>query len=266
MACKCSKVEQPTIYINDDISRTRKKQFLDNQGMKMVDMLNEDGPYLYFQANDILALWSYISSSDTNGGLGADALRIYFAIYDDNGSPSVPDGYGNKFTFVFAPALSDGTKTEVDLGIYFSIPPGGSFNPGRSKISAQAASRWVTNWQEWMFRNLPVDEVDGNFDGTRYCDTKSMIYTWKFLGQLYREIPCQEAEGVKISLAAYPDEQGGDPAKRLTTQFILTDGNQNDLPIDITCRPKPFRNPEDFDTGNPCPPATGCSGSSLPLP
>src|SRR5690242_4819191 len=74
-------------------------------------------------------------------------LHVYIAQYSDEGDTSVPDGYGNMMTLIFAPAKNGSAGKSTDLGTYFVIPPDQTFdekNP--DTITPGVKQKWVRNY------------------------------------------------------------------------------------------------------------------------
>ncbi len=264
MECKCKGIPLPEMYINDKLSAARMAAYAANQGPVLVPIMSDDGPYIFYNANDFIAMIRFF----TDPALFNEAItsvRIYFACYGDEGTPFVPEGYGNKFTFIFAPAFPDSFDPAVqdDYGKFYNIAPGGPFNPSGSEIDPDTASSWVNRWQQDWLKQLPVQESSANYDvkTDSYSDTRSLIYMAANLSGFLTEIQCQQAYGIKLYLASYTAADPNYP-NRLTTQFVLTDRDGNDIIIDTSCRPT--EGLKDFDTGSPCPPTPGCEGSTLP--
>lgn len=263
MACNCSEYPLPKMLVDATLAKNRRDLYKDpaHQGpvLKASIGLDPDKPCIFYSATDFSALYKYISDAGSMG-TAVDAVRIYFAVYNANGQPNVPKNYGGKFTFLFAPVkLTDPVKViGKDIGQFYTIPPGGPFNPGTCKIDTVIAQQWIGNWVNGPLKNLPAanSSQNQNNDGS-FTDTKCVLYADANLSEMVREMDCQLAGGINIYLVSYLDADKNFP-RRLTTQLTFADSTGADMTtIDISCR-KPFKS-EDLDTGNPCPPAVGCT-------
>jgi hypothetical protein len=269
MPCKCADLPLPWMLVKQEIAKDRMTRFNNNQGPILIKagILGLKGAVLFYTAADFAAMWNYVSTGGNFNVPSVDALRICFAIYGAENTTDVPKGYGGKFTFLFAPDVVDTSGSNAlytDIGVFFTVLPTGGFNPTTCKIDAVTANQWMNNWENWVMQNLTVDPVPDNQDPVtgKYIDTRSVVYRADFFGQVITEINCQSAGGVNIYLVAYTESSGEPFPKRLTTQLTLADAQGNDLDVDLCNRPepkgpKPFDG-ENLDTGNPCPPATGC--------
>jgi len=251
------------MYVDADTSSKRKQRFLDNQASHVKPVLDPAAPYVDYTADSILAMFRYWVNLQA-GGEYADGVRIYFAVYDND--ISVPEELQGKFTHVFSLAKQRGPTDRHfdDLGKYFNLFPKGSFTPGTSDIPESRASNWVKRWQQNILVNIPVDTslASNRDENGNYSDTRSIIYTIADLTGMMAEIECEGASGVRVYLASFRPGEGQWP-DRMTTLFELLDANGNEIIISELNREQQQRG---LDTGNPCPPALGCSGSNLPTP
>ena len=198
--------------------------------------------------------------------MGFDGVRIYLASYSDEGLPGVPNNSGGLMTLIYAPVnLIAGTIMYTDSGDYYILNPG----EAPTLISRSLASEWVSNYQSFK---LPILTATSGLSPT---DTKSILYSKEKIAELYSELDCQEATGIRAFLTSYTDNEiqgiGSHLLRRLLVQFILTEtinGAQKEFYIEE--RPgwdqrKPSGH-ADLDTGSPCPPEKDCeSSSSLPI-
>src|SRR5882757_10578285 len=271
----CQHLHIPGMYLDDATTGAMDQWFGLRQGAILSAVMGPAG-HLFYRASELVAMHTYFSNP-LQLGVAATAIRIYFACYGAAGSPGLPDpSLAGKFTLIFAPAtlvppvhISLLLNQARDVGYYYNIPPGGAFNSVTSKISTDLFTAWTNNWKTQLDK-LPADPVDDNNGSAQdtpaiYTETKCVFYTTKAFTELISEIQCQGADGVRISLTSHLDF--GKFSKRLTTQFKLTDANDNPIYIDLTGRP-PASDKEfaSFDTGVPCPPYTGCPIQGPPNP
>ena len=263
MACNCQQYKLPHMYIKDGDARDRRNRYAANQGRILQPWLDPAKPALFYRLADFDSMLTFLKNLSPT----VDAVRMYFAVYDKDANPPVPPGCGDQFTFLFAPAqiVDPEPMTAKDYGNnYFSIPPGGPFDSVNGRINAHIAQRWIGNWVNGPLAEIPVEETSTNYDRARdiYTDTQCMVYSIAHLDELLVEAKCQrDADSAKVGgfnlyLASYLDKDKDFP-KRLSTHFTLADPAGDDSDIDVSCRdPHIF---ESADTGNPCPPATGCN-------
>jgi len=266
MSCNCPNLPLPAIFIDNAHTVEMDTWYANNQRSFLATIMDPNGPFINYSANDIISMINYFASA---AQLGATAIRIYLACYGDVGSPGLPDeGLANQFTFIFAPATyyqnaDPAQDSAIDIGKYYNIPPGDSFNPKDSNITPQIFQAWTQNWQVLHLPRLPIDHTPINSNdpngmpNPRYSETKCIFYKMTDMQDLVTEIYCQNAYGIRISLTSYPNS--GKHPKRLTTQFKLTDSFDRPLNYDISCRQKKDNFHSSFDTGMPCPPYPGCN-------
>jgi hypothetical protein len=251
------------MYIDEATSKARMDAYAQNQGPILEPIMSPEGPFLYYNVNDFVAMIVFFTDPKEFPDQAISGVRIYLSCYGKQGETDSPAGYEEKFTYVFAPVYGDKADltTFIDYGKYYNIVPGGPFNTGTSEVDDETASGWVLNWQRGKLTELPAAKSAANFSTDGFTDSRSLVYTLSQLLPFVTESQCQQAYGIKLYLSSYTADDPKYP-DRLTTQFILTDASGEAIVTDTSCRPP--QGYSDYDTGLPCPPTPGCSGSGLP--
>ncbi len=246
----------PRIWVEKGLSRSRREHFMDVKFSGYVRTTNKhDVTYVFYHALIFKGFLNFISATD--------GVRIYLASYPDEGPADlVPPGLGGMMTFIFAPVNQiANTNHFSDQGTYYILNPGAQYR----RIDKDVASAWVRNFQS---SKLGIYTVLSNLADS---DTKSVLFTKEQLRELFDEMTCQNASGIRLYLSSYlpndPDARSS-RHRRTTIQFMFTEtvnGSQEDFYIDD--RPgfpqRELPPVEAMDTGSPCPPDT-CFGGSLP--
>jgi len=219
-----------------------------------------EAQFIFYPKDDFQQMILYFKTV-----LASKELRIYIASYLEEGSDSVPPGFGNLLTLIFVP-IAD-TDTEL---AYYTISPYEKFDPKKSELKEKVKNDWIKNYHDNKLLALKdtIDLKDPcNFDkkANEVSDTKSICYETDNIFELTQEMDCQEGtSGIKAYFASYTDKGGnkGKCKNRLIIQFRLTEriGNQ-DVDFYIDDRDGYGQRPDhggltvhDFDTGNLCPP------------
>jgi hypothetical protein len=240
------------MYVPKTTTQARLNYFMKEKYLKLRKVIGKyDSSNTFYSASAFTAMLNYFF-----GTLHANGVRIYFASYGPEGTASVPADYGRLLTLIFAPTDN---ASLTDIGLYYTIAPGGTFDPVSSQLDRELASSWVLNYQSSKLPILNTTLSDPN------GDTKSLHYTKMQLLDLRDEIKCQCASGIKAYFCAIPPEET-EYKQRLILHFILTNmlgRDEVDFFIEDRCGWDEREIGGNFDTGNPCPPAT-CGGFGLP--
>jgi hypothetical protein len=261
----CFDVPVPAIFVGKAITRSRIGHFMINKYIPLCNAISKelDTRFLFFSATDFDKMMSCFFDADEADKV--DGLRIYIADYSSEGKPFVPKGHGGKLTLIFSPTKNDEDDEPRDVGKYYSVPPGKSFDPDECELETVVASDWVFNYEHKKLVILKTTTID-NVD-----DTKAIHFTKLQIDDLIKEIDCQKATGIKIYFGSVdPDDENDDsPHKtKLLLQFVLTErvgSVEKDFHIEDRDGFDERPVSGDFDTGNPCPPAF-CNSKDLPLP
>ena len=238
------------MYVRKDISAQRINYFVGVKYKKLRTTLGKyDARFVFYDAVAFTNMMNYFF-----GTLRADGLKIYIASYGPRGSDSVPEGYDDLLTLIFAPTTdSDNPK---DLGRYYTIFPGKPYQ----QLDKELAIAWVRN-----FRTIKLPDLNETVEGGR--DTKSIYYHGESIIDLVAEMACQKASGIKAYFCSMRDD-GDDFKQQLMLDFVLTSkvGN-DDVEFNVEDRDgwEDRKIPGDLDTGSPCPP-DNCAGDSFPPP
>ena len=252
MSCNCQGTPFPKMYVVKSVTDARKTLFMNNQYNILSGIVPGETTSVLYGANDFISMLHFLGSSQPQG------IRFYFASYGDEGTVLVPKGYGHKMTIIITPI-----DAQYNDGKYYWIAPGGSFNPSRSELDPVLAQAWIDNYKKVKLPalSLNIEHIPDNQDQNgNYTDTVSIWHKMANLADFSSEIQCQFADGVKANFATILSTEHR-YQKRMIVQFSLTDPDGNDIYIDEdpTCRPQ-VPQTKDYDTGNPCPPATNCTG------
>jgi hypothetical protein len=242
------------MYIPKSISQARITAFQLKYSLLSSLIGKLENRYLFYTATDFIAMMRYLFTDPNVNG-----LRIYIASYSQEGDSRVPANCGELLTVIYA-STKKIKGIHKDTGNYFTLAPGGSFDPNQSKLDNIISSEWVSNYQnsKLPILNATVTKSEG--------DTKSIHYTKEKIVDLIEEMLCQQATGIRAYFCTIADASVYQ--QKLMLEFMLTtkiDDVETEFFIDDR---EGFSDRPDLgnlDTGNPCPPAT-CGGAYLPLP
>lgn len=280
----------PLMFTPKDYDNTVIGNFLKKKHFALSELIGKpESLYFYYSMADFQQLIDAIA-----GTTGAGGIRVYFADYALSGVSEidalVQSGYKDMLTLIFSVTDAD----MVDLGAFFIIKPGGGVLP----LSLDGTIAMVTAYQKLKIPFL--QEIIYQSGITDFMETKSMWYSLeKFNGSfgILKEMTDQGADGITVFIGSYAKDytisDGSSPMRvgwQLTIVLELTKiiriNNVNyhyhfdiedtggfcerpPCPIKSKFRLIPTLPPPvtiKFDTNIPCPPASGCTGSSVPPP
>lgn len=287
----CQGKPLPEMFTPREYDNTVIGNFLKKKHYALSELIGkQESLYYYYSISDFEQLIDAIASTPNAGG-----VRIYFASYCSSGAPEidalVQSGFKDLLTLLFAP--TDSNKT--DLGPFYLIKPGG----GLTTVPLDTADAMVSAYQKIKIPFL--QEIIYKSGITDFRETKSMWYSLPKLNGpfgILAEMKDQGADGIVAILGTYAKDyaiQGVKVGWQMTVVFELTSSILFDnvtyrysFDIEDTggfCeRPPCPTNPSTGsasamsvfspnvtdhifnDTSVPCPPAAGCSGSSVPQP
>ncbi len=289
----------PRSYVPNRTANNRIDGFINKKYIPLSKLLpgsKYEAKEIPYNQNQLLRLKEVICNIP-----GADGIRMYFASYGKNTAqptPSIPTGYEDLLTIIFAPTSHRDGLRKKDTGHYFIINPTSpecttAPDYGVKSISFEAADHFVKMYkQNKLPRLLEVGrEDDQNFD-----ETLSIWFPLTFLEEWLQEIYCWQmadngtTNGLLFIFAAYSE----------TELAMSQDEIRHEVPYQlsliirlahITSRGAKIFDIENyegfherlnkaidenltvqftrssttnFDTGKPCPPPSGgCSGASL---
>ena len=257
MSKPCLLTPVPTMFVGKVISRSRIDHFMKNKYVPLCNTIGKlDACFLFYSAPDFIAMMRHFFNT-----LSAEGVRIYMASYSGEGHESVPNEYGDRLTLIFAPTRNPDLPAEI--GLYYSIPPQGNFDPIKSQLNKGIAKEWVYNYQSKKLLAL-----NATVDDPAIGDTKGIHFTGQQIIELIKEVQCQGATGIKTYFCSVDPEieKNSVLKKRLLLLFVLTikiGTEETDFNIEDRdgFNERPVAG--DFDTGNPCPPAY-CQSMDLP--
>lgn len=224
---------------------------------------------------------------------GVTGMRVYFACYPQKGDADcndehVPKDHEGHLTLIFVATNEVSLNDLKDIETYYiyklvnPITKSYSFLPTQDK---QQAKRWVDSYVK-RIRNKHLDQ-----DCASGEDTNSVWYSIRSVTEMRQDIPKHPLYNNSISVffSAYDANEppiyaevgkyqgGSGPQQRkdlpVSNQLGLIFGTGETTDSFLGQSPKTgfwqrlkkifFTDPADYDTGAPCPPAEGCSGSSL---
>jgi hypothetical protein len=219
---------------------------------------------LYYSSADFNTLVNYIANQPN-----AASIRMSFANYCLTGIAAidsiVQSGYQDLLTLVFSPL--DGSNNTIDQ--YYIISPSG----GVINIPPTAFNQMTAAFQA---KTSLLNAIMADAGITNFTETRAMWYELpKINGPrgLLKEIACQQAVGITAFIGCYPEGYTyGTPPVSITWQlcliFELTKSisyNGATYLYHVDTEDTPYyqqrltiSNILGEDTGNPCPPATGC--------
>jgi hypothetical protein len=247
------------MHVGKEVFDERTNHFLDIK-YKELCLITEssDTRYLFYTADSFSRMIKHFKDDPRVGG-----VRVYFANYPA-GDPSVPPGYENKLTIIFAPTdpplESSGELYIRELGKYYHVPPKGTFDPINCLLNRTIASKWIASYQSYKKRHLDIIKPIA-----KKGETKSIWYSIAGLTDITEEMACQKATGIKAYFVVCLDNDEAHP-NRMMLHFVLTSkiGDEEvDFFLEFTEGWDHRKPAGDLDTGNPCPPAT-CNGEEMP--
>ncbi len=209
-------------------------------------------------------------------------MRVYFACYPKNGDPDydgthVPNGHAGHITLLYVPTTHKGSNDLTDIETYYTF--NGSGNKMITLTDKTQALRWAR-----AYRNGIRTQLDPDTAGE---DTNSIWYSKASVEYMNTDIPNHVLyqNSITVFFGAYDKNEstpadteiGSGQTKSLpvSNQLAIIFGTGQDPLTAFAAKKKPSfwqllkklfaqtTDPEDYDTGAPCPPAEGCSGSSL---
>ena len=226
------------MHVHKDISRQRIDSFIQIKYKKLRTTLGKyDARFVFYDALAFTNMMNYFFAT-----LRADGLRIYIASYGPKDSDSVPPGYEDLLTLIFAPTTD--SRNPRDIGNYYIIFPGMAYQ----QLDNELAIAWVRN-----YRSIKLPDLNETVESGQ--DTKSIYYDDESITDLVAEMACQEATGIKAYFCSMRDDD--DYKQQLMLDFILTSKIGNDeVEFNVQDRDGWDDRPAggDLDTGSPCPP------------